>query len=65
MSARPFRILGVQQIAVGGLDKSLLQAFWVDLLGLTQVKSFRAEAEKPAPAATGKPAAPAKPAKGR
>ena len=45
MSARPFRILGVQQIAVGGLDKALLRAFWVDLLGLTQVKSFRAEAE--------------------
>jgi lactoylglutathione lyase len=42
---RPFRILGVQQIAVGGTEKSALRGFWVDLLGLTPTGSFRSEAE--------------------
>ena len=42
---RPFRILGVQQIAVGGLDRSKLRHFWVELLGLTPAGSFRSEAE--------------------
>ena len=27
--AKPFRVLGLQQIAVGGLDKGPLQALWV------------------------------------
>lgn len=31
---RPFKILGVQQIAVGGEDKKKLETFWVDILGL-------------------------------
>jgi lactoylglutathione lyase len=34
MTERPFRILGVQQIAIGALDKQPLLAFWRDLLGL-------------------------------
>lgn len=42
---RPFRVLGVQQIAVGGLDKSKLRSLWVDLLGLTPSGSFRSERE--------------------
>lgn len=42
---RPFRILGVQQIAVGGLDKHALRAFWVDTLGLTLSGNFRSERE--------------------
>jgi lactoylglutathione lyase len=45
MEGRPFRILGVQQIAVGGLDKGALRRFWVDMLGLTPAGSFRSEAE--------------------
>lgn len=45
MSDRPFRVLGVQQIAVGGLDKKALRRFWVDTLGLTPVGTFRSEAE--------------------
>jgi lactoylglutathione lyase len=45
MSERPFRVLGVQQIAVGGLDKMALRRFWVDVLGLTPVGAFRSEAE--------------------
>ncbi len=35
MDARPFRILGVQQIAIGGEDKHRLRSLWVDLLGFT------------------------------
>lgn len=42
---RPFRILGVQQIAVGGADKQALRALWVDLLGLAAVGSYRSERE--------------------
>ena len=43
--ARPFRVLGLQQVAIGGRDKSALRALWVDLLGLTQLGSYRSEAE--------------------
>ena len=42
---RPFRVLGIQQIAVGGLDKNALRRFWVDTLGLTPATSFRSEEE--------------------
>ncbi|NUO47831.1 MAG: VOC family protein [Polyangiaceae bacterium] len=45
MSERPFRILGVQQIAVGGPDKARLRTLWIDLLGLTQAGTFRSERE--------------------
>lgn len=44
-SPRPFRVLGVQQIAVGGLDKSKLRGLWVDLLGLEPSGTFRSERE--------------------
>ncbi|MDC0670305.1 VOC family protein [Nannocystis radixulma] len=42
---RPFRVLGVQQIAVGGRDKAALRHLWSDLLGLPIVGSFRSERE--------------------
>jgi lactoylglutathione lyase len=42
---RPFRILGLQQIAIGGPDKARLRALWVDLLGLRVQGSFRSERE--------------------
>lgn len=42
---RPFRILGVQQIAIGGLDKGALQNLWVDVLGVEQVGEYRSERE--------------------
>ena len=32
--SRPFNVLGVQQVAIGGLDKNKLRAFWVDIMGL-------------------------------
>ena len=42
---RPFRILGVQQIALGSIDKSRLVRLWVELLGLAVRGSFRSEHE--------------------
>ena len=45
MRNRPFKILGIQQIALGALDKSRLRHLWVDTLGLEQVGSFTSEAE--------------------
>jgi lactoylglutathione lyase len=45
VSDRPFQILGVQQIAVGGRDKARLRRLWVDTLGLDLTGTFRSEAE--------------------
>jgi lactoylglutathione lyase len=45
MSERPFRVLGVQQIAVGGLDKGALRRLWVDTLGLEISGSSISESE--------------------
>jgi lactoylglutathione lyase len=42
---RPFRVLGLQQVAVGGRDKAALRRLWCDLLGLSVVGSFRSERE--------------------
>jgi lactoylglutathione lyase len=42
---RPFRILGVQQIAIGSLDKARLRALWVDCLGLAVEGHYRSERE--------------------
>ncbi len=44
-AARPFRVLGVQQIAVGGLDKGRLRKLWIDTLGLVKTGEFRSERE--------------------
>ena len=41
----PFRVLGLQQIAVGALDKNRLRRLWVDLLGLTLTGNYRSERE--------------------
>ena len=43
--ARPFRILGVQQIAVGSTSKERLRRLWVDCLGLAVEGSYRSERE--------------------
>jgi lactoylglutathione lyase len=45
MAQRPFRILGLQQIAVGGTDKARLSALWVDTLGLAATGTYRSERE--------------------
>ncbi len=42
---KPFRILGIQQIAIGGTDKQRLRSLWVDLLGLTVKSNFVSERE--------------------
>jgi lactoylglutathione lyase len=42
---RPFRVLGVQQIAVGGRDKAPLRRLWVELLGLEAVGHYTSDAE--------------------
>ena len=44
-SSRPFQVLGVQQIAIGGLDKNKLRAFWVDLMGLRFGHSYESGKE--------------------
>jgi len=45
MSERPFKVLGIQQIAVGGLDKGRLRTLWVDTLGLSLNGDFQSESE--------------------
>lgn len=45
MSERPFRVLGVQQIAVGSPDKSRLRHLWIDLLGLAPKGTYKSERE--------------------
>lgn len=45
MPQRPFRVLGVQQIAIGAASKQKLRSFWVDLLGLDFAHSYQSEKE--------------------
>ena len=45
MSARPFKVLGIQQVAIGGLSKERLKTLWVDKLGLEVTGTFRSERE--------------------
>ena len=42
---KPFRILGIQQIAIGGPDKQRLRALWVDIFGLAIKSNFVSERE--------------------
>ena len=45
MTARPFKILGIQQIAIGGPSKDKLKKLWVDMLGLEVTGNFVSERE--------------------
>ena len=45
ISPRPFRILGVRQVALGASSKGEMQALWVQLFGLPVVGHFRSERE--------------------
>lgn len=45
MSPRPFRILGVQQIAIGALDNGPLLDLWSGLLGLPVCGQFESVSE--------------------
>ena len=42
---RPFKILGVQQIAIGGTNNQKLKTLWVDLLGFQYEDTFVSERE--------------------
>jgi len=42
---KPFKILGIQQVAIGGSDKSKLQKLWVDMFGLEVTGTFKSERE--------------------
>ena len=43
--SKPFRILGIQQIAIGGPDKQRLRKLWVEILGLAVKATFVSERE--------------------
>ena len=45
MTSKPFRILGIQQIAIGGPDKQRLRRLWVDVFSLTIKSNFISERE--------------------
>jgi lactoylglutathione lyase len=45
MSDRPFKVLGIQQIAVGSLDKNRLRTLWVDTLGLNLSGNYQSASE--------------------
>jgi lactoylglutathione lyase len=42
---RPFQVLGIQQIAIGGPSKEKLRTLWVDMLGLEVTSTFVSERE--------------------
>jgi len=45
MPLRPFKVLGIQQIAIGGPSKARLKRLWVDMLGLDITGNFVSERE--------------------
>ena len=45
MNTRPFKVLGIQQVAIGGASKERLRTLWVDKLGLQVTGHFVSERE--------------------
>ncbi|MGB8332356.1 MAG: VOC family protein [Polyangiales bacterium] len=45
MTARPFKVLGIQQVAVGAPDKNALRRLWIETLGLQPHGNFKSEKE--------------------
>ena len=43
--SRPFKVLGIQQIAIGGTDKVKLQKLWIDLFGLELTGTYKSDRE--------------------
>ena len=43
--SRPFKVLGIQQVAIGGESKDKLSKFWVEIMGLTKVSDYKSEKE--------------------
>ena len=44
-TTRPFRVLGIQQIAIGGPSKQRLRKLWVEMFGLIVTGNFVSERE--------------------
>jgi lactoylglutathione lyase len=44
-AGRPFKVLGIQQIAIGGPSKERLRKLWIDMFGLTVTGNFVSERE--------------------
>ena len=42
---RPFKVLGIQQVAIGNENKDKLSKFWGDIMGLTKVSNYKSEKE--------------------
>jgi lactoylglutathione lyase len=42
---RPFKVLGIQQVAIGGTSKERLRGLWIDKLGLELTGHFVSERE--------------------
>jgi lactoylglutathione lyase len=42
---RPFKVLGIQQIAIGNESKTNLEKFWVTIMGLEKTGTFKSERE--------------------
>ena len=45
MDDRPFNVLGIQQIAIGGLDKTALTGLWSGLFGIDKLGDYVSESE--------------------
>jgi lactoylglutathione lyase len=45
LSSRPFKVLGLQQIAIGSLDKSSLSNLWCNIFGVQQIGNYKSEKE--------------------
>jgi len=44
-TARPFQILGLQQIAVGSLSKESMSNIWIDVFGISKLGTYKSEKE--------------------
>lgn len=44
-TTRPFKVLGIQQIAIGGPSKERLKTLWIDMFGLAVTGNFVSERE--------------------
>jgi len=42
---RPFKVLGIQQIAIGNESKEKLAKFWIELMGLEKMGSYISDKE--------------------
>ena len=43
--SRPFKVLGIQHIALGNKDKSRLTRLWIDIMGLEKTGTFKSKKE--------------------